>query len=97
MAQLLLIAVFVVLVLPEAMTQPWLRADRDGLVAAIAVGSMAGLWLVSHAAIWLQGRRMDRRGDLRAVGRCDLILAGTRITGVMVHAFNVLVLGWLGV
>ncbi len=97
MGQVLLIAVFAVLFLRDGVGQPWFMPRSHGLIAAIAVGSMLSIWLVTHALIWVQGRRIDRRGDLRAVGRCDAILAASRIIAVLIHAVNVLGLGWLDV
>ena len=97
MGQVLLIAVFAVLFLRDSAPAPWFAPRSETVVAGITVGSMALIWAAAQALIWSQGRRMDRRGDLRAVGRCDAIVGVSRLTAVSVHAFCVLGLGWLDV
>src|SRR4249920_774175 len=97
MGQVLLIAVFAVLFLRDGAGPPWFMPRSNGLVAGIAIASMVAIWLMTHALIWRQGRMIDHRGDLRAVGRCDTIAAGSRVIAVIVHGVSVLGLGWLDV
>src|SRR5690349_12922856 len=97
MGQVLFIAVFAAFFLWDSAPRPWFDVGGSGLIAAISTGSMAVLWAISAVLIWRLGRRMDRHGDLRAVGRCDSVLSATRVIGVAMHAVNVLGLGWLDV
>ena len=96
MLQVLLIAVFAVLFVREDMGGVWLRLG-DGTVAAITLGSLAGVWAVSHTIIWCLGRRLDQRGDLRTVAIADTVSSAARLAAVVVHVGSVLGLGWLDV
>src|SRR4051812_14958338 len=95
MVQILLIAVFVVMFLRDGLNGgPLLGRHDHAQVAALTVGSMAALWLVSHLLVWHQARRMDR-GRVGAVRRADIIQAGTRAAAVVLHAYLIIGLGWL--
>jgi len=96
MLQVLLIAVFAVLFIREDMGRTWFRVE-PGMVAAITLSSLAVVWLVSHMIVAVLGRRLDRRGDLRAVPRADLVTSAARTVAVCIHVFSVLGLGWLDV
>ena len=81
MLQVLLIAVFAVLFIREDMGRTWFRVE-PGMVAALTLGSLAAVWLVSHTIVVMLGRRLDRRGDLRAVPRADLVTSAARTVAV---------------
>jgi Zn-dependent protease with chaperone function len=89
--------VIAVLFLRDGLEYPLIRDADPGLVAAVSIGGMGAIWLVAHCLIWFLGRRMDKHGDLRSVGRCDAIVIGARILAVGFHAFNILALDWLNV
>jgi Zn-dependent protease with chaperone function len=97
MGQVLFIAIFAAFFLWDSVPKPWLGEVRPWIVAAVSVGSMAIIWGVATLVVRRQARRLDRTGDLRAVGRSDMAVAASRFVGVAVHAFNVLGLAWLGV
>ena len=64
---------------------------------SIVTLTLAPLALLS-AVFDLYARVCDKRldgGDVRSIGRADFALTVTRTTAVALHAFNVLVLGWL--
>lgn len=96
MLQVLLIAVFAVLFIREDMAGPWIRVDA-GFTVGVTVGSLAAVWLVSHLAVVLLGRRIDRRGDLSAISKADSVTSVARFVAVCIHAFCVLGIGWLDV
>jgi STE24 endopeptidase len=95
MVHVLLIAMFATLFLREEIGAPLLGEVPHAWAAAASLGLMALLWFVGHAAIWRQGRQLDRTGQLRALRRADMAALWLRVGAVVVHAFNVLALGWL--
>lgn len=102
MMYLLLIAMFMILFLRDMIPRPlvselWTGTVSAGWVAAVSLGLMAGVWIIAHARIWGLGRRLERTGDPRVLLRADRTATALRAVAVMVHGFNVLVLGWLDV
>src|SRR5262245_33809076 len=89
-----MIAVFAVLFIREDMGGAW-NTLAPGWTAALTLGSLAAVWLVSQAIVAVLGRRLDRRGDLRAISRADAVTSAARFVAVSIHVFCVLGLGWL--
>src|SRR5205085_6228738 len=97
MVQILLIAIFMALLMRDASARPWLSGLSPATVTALVLGSMVVLWLTSQVYIWLQGRRLDKSGDLRPVRRADIAAGAARVLGTFVHVAAVVGLGWLDV
>jgi STE24 endopeptidase len=95
MVHVLLIAMFMALFLRDTIDAPLLGGSSHAWAAAASLGLMGLLGLVGHAAIWRLGRRLDRTGQFGVLQRADRAALGLRIGAVVVHAFNVLALGWL--
>jgi STE24 endopeptidase len=97
MVQVLLIATFVLLFLRESLARPFFSGQSGANVAAAYVLGLGAVSLAMLAAVWVQGRRLDRTGSTRAVHRADAAVLGSRVAAVVVHGFAVLGLGWLDV
>lgn len=99
MTHLLVIALVVVgavrdLVPRELPTAHWLEGRPMASVAAALLPFAAVVGLQGFAAWWCL-RRLDRRGDARAVRTFEWIAAQTRIATLPLHASAVLLFGWL--
>ncbi|MEX2218504.1 MAG: M48 family metallopeptidase [Phycisphaerales bacterium] len=97
MVQVLLIAVFVVLFLRQSLARPLIGGLDAATVAWLHLGGVLALAVVMQGVLWVQGRRLDRRGSAGSVRTADLAVLVTRIAAVALHAFAVLGLGWLDV
>jgi Zn-dependent protease with chaperone function len=99
MLHVLLIAVFVVVYVRDGLDTPTLYTELGLSRVQVALWSLApltGVWLLMHAYIWLQGRRIDRTGRLGAARRAEGALVASRLAATTIHGFNILFLGWLG-
>ncbi len=63
--------------------------------AALALGPLAALSLGTHLVLLGAWRLLDRTGSMRALALADRMVTVGRIGVVALHAFNILVLGWL--
>jgi STE24 endopeptidase len=90
-----LLLIFIAVLLRDSMSAPLLGETGAGWTSVASLGLLGGLWLTGHLMIWREGRRLDRRGDMRALRRADQAAMFVRLGAVAVHIFNVLVLGWL--
>lgn len=97
MTHLLILATFVILFVRDMIAQPLLGEVPPLWVAGSSLGLMAMAWLTAHLVIWRQQRRMERFGQMRALRRADKASSYLRVGAVLLHAFNVLALGWLDV
>lgn len=97
MAQILVIATFIVIFLREAISAPLLVGELGSsrAVAWVTLGVMAGLWLWADVLVRLEAYRMDRLGRWDAVIRAERWIMISRIAGICAHAAAVLALGWL--
>jgi len=64
--------------------------------ALLAIGAPLGLWLFAHLFAMVQGRRMDRLGDVRAVRRVERALSLARIGAWALVVTAILGGGWVG-
>lgn len=61
----------------------------------VALGPMAVVALTTHGVLRIAARELDRTGSPRAIVTADRMLGVSRWSAVVLHAVNVLVLGWL--
>lgn len=99
MTHLLVIALMVVAAVrelgPERLaTAGWITAHPVGAVLA-AVLPFVALAVFQCVAGWACVRRVDRRGDPRAIGTFERVSGWVRVATLPLHASAVLVFGWL--
>ncbi len=96
MLPLLIIAIFAVVVMHDAIGSAWL-GDRLPAYSAglIAWGGSLLVWLGAHARCVRAARRLDASGNLREVAAAEAAVSWSRLAAVMLHATGVLMLGWL--
>ena len=99
MTHLLVIALMVVgavreLGPSELPTAAWIAGHPVGAVVA-ALAPFAGLMGAQVLAAWLCVRRLDRRGDPRAIAAFERTSARVRMATLPLHASAVLLFGWL--
>ena len=100
MTQILLIAVFVIVIVhndPAVLEVVEARTgDRDiWLVALAMLGSMASVWLLTHLFVMRCARRLDRRGDAKMAWSAERAVGLSRLLATIVHGVGVYWLGWL--
>jgi diaminopimelate epimerase len=97
MAQVLVIAAFLIVFLRESISRPLLidaiSSPRDAIV--FTLGGMALLWVIEDAWVRVQARRLNRWGLWRAVASAEQGVMLTRVAGIAWHGVAVLGLGWL--
>lgn len=94
MSQILLILMFVLASIPETFGPPWFDLEPS----SVAVWSVSLLFLVAviaHVVIASCVRAVDRTGSWRAIRLGERAARWERAAAVMVHAFNVIGLGWV--
>jgi len=93
MVQLLLIAAFVLIHVHDAMGGG--EDVGEGVESAsTVVGGMALIWAAVQCVTVVSGRRLDRRGDYRAVRVAERAVMTGRIAATAWYAFSIFQLGW---
>ncbi|HZW09722.1 MAG TPA: M48 family metallopeptidase [Phycisphaerales bacterium] len=99
MTHLLVIAILATGALRGLVDEPlagagWVR-QHPALALLASLLPFAGLLLLHGAVSWACVRRLDRRGDPRALARHERAAALVRASAAPAHAFAVLAVGWL--
>ncbi|MCC6322882.1 MAG: M48 family metalloprotease [Phycisphaerales bacterium] len=102
MLHLLIIALFIVIALHDSVA----GGGRFGVapetapatteVWVVTLGPMLTLALGTVVSIKVLARRVAERGSMRALAAADRVLAISRVSALLLHAGNVLALGWMG-
>lgn len=96
MIHLLVIALFAAVLSRETFgTAPYYDRLGSGGAIAITLGSVATIWLAAWMIVAALGRRLERRGDARAIARADMVVLVARIASVAAMVSCVLFVGWL--
>jgi STE24 endopeptidase len=99
MTHLLVIAILATSALRGLVDEPlaggeWVGGHRE-LALLGSLLPFAGLLLLHGAVSWSCVRRLDRRGDPKALALHERVAALVRASAVPAHAFAVLAMGWL--
>ncbi len=97
MAQIIIIAAFLIVFMRETIDEPLLATlvRGPGVAIAVTILGMAMLWVSGELFVLRRARRLDRNGSWREVERAEAVTTLVRVLGVLWHGVAVLGLGWL--
>jgi STE24 endopeptidase len=94
--QFWVILLFAVMLVTNSLGSGGVFALTPGQATVLSLAPTFALAAVTHLAVLLARRSMDR-GSLGAITAADRIIAAARFAAVGLHAANVLLFGWLAV